>query len=97
MVFARPVSGTTLMSDQPASCDKGHPYSDASFWMGRVTTMIAPGIFGLWADRRFGTNYLGLIGFLVGLTSGITQIVLRQRSLLRKPGKRSGQGGPNES
>ena len=85
------------MSDHPASSDKGPPFSDASFWMGRVTTMIAPGIFGLWADRKFGTTYLGLIGFLVGLTAGITQIVLRSRSMLRKPQKRSGQGGPNET
>jgi hypothetical protein len=87
----------TLMSEEPASSDEGPPFADASFWLGRVATMIAPGIVGLWADQKFGTNYLGLIGFLVGLTSGIAQIVLRFRSLLQNPRKRSGQGGPSKS
>jgi F0F1-type ATP synthase assembly protein I len=76
------------MSDLPASSgDREPPFSEASVWVSRVTTMIAPGLVGIWADRRFGTTYLALVGFLVGLAAGITQIVLGPGSPLRKPRK----------
>jgi hypothetical protein len=73
------------MSADPASGEPEPPYSEASIWLGRVTTMIAPGLVGLWADRQFGTSYLGLIGFVVGLTAGITQLLVGPRSILQKP------------
>jgi len=65
--------------------------------MSRVTTMVAPGFVGLWADHKFGTKSLGLIGFLVGLTAGITQIVLGSRKMMQNPRKKTGQGGPGQS
>lgn len=33
--------------------------------------MVLPGLGGEWLDRRFGTNFLVLVGFAFGLTAGL--------------------------
>jgi hypothetical protein len=52
-------------------------------WVARITTvvieMVAPGLAGQWADRRWGTNFLGLLGFAFGLTLGIWHLVSMSR------------------
>lgn len=44
-------------------------------WVVYVTTaalmMFLPGLAGQWLDGRLGTNFLVLIGFVFGLTSGL--------------------------
>jgi uncharacterized protein YqgC (DUF456 family) len=60
---------------------------EAIEWVARITTvalvMVLPGVGGQWLDHRFGTKYLGLLGFFIGLVLGISTllaIVKRPRS-----------------
>jgi uncharacterized membrane protein (DUF2068 family) len=59
--------------------DDRSPYAIAHEWVSRVTTivgvMLLPGFVGLWLDKRWGTNYLTLSGFAVGLTVSIWQLL----------------------
>ena len=49
--------------------------AEAMEWVARIFAlclmMVMPGIFGQWLDRRFGTSFLVLIGFVFGLTFGV--------------------------
>jgi hypothetical protein len=49
-------------------------------WVGRVLavalTMVLPGIGGSWLDRRWGTNYLALLGFAIGLAAGLMELMV---------------------
>ncbi len=53
-------------------------------WVSRVLAivflMLAPGLFGQWLDARWGTEVLGLLGFAIGLTLGITSLVTMTKS-----------------
>lgn len=90
--------------------DKRPPVAAALEWVSRITTvaleMVLPGIGGQWLDRRWGTNFLGLAGFAVGLTVGIWHLIqmTRPRPPRQSPADttcdRSGaspRGGPNSS
>jgi hypothetical protein len=59
---------------------------DAMHWTSRITMialeMVAPGVVGLWADQRFGTGYLRLLGLLIGVPLGIWHLLRMTR---RKP------------
>jgi hypothetical protein len=48
-------------------------------WVAKITTigleMVLPGIFGLWLDGRWGTQFLGLLGFALGVTVGIWHLL----------------------
>ncbi len=59
--------------------DDRSPYAIAYEWVSRVTTivgeMLLPGFVGLWLDKRWGTNYLTLSGFAVGLTVSIWHLL----------------------
>ena len=48
-------------------------------WVHRITTvvmeMVLPGIFGVWLDKKWGTNFIGLLGFALGLTTAITHLL----------------------
>ena len=53
-----------------------HPMAAAVEWVSRITTValivVLPGFGGLWLDKQWGTSpFLGLLGFALGLTSGI--------------------------
>ena len=56
-----------------------HPVGQAMTWASRATTnaaeMVLPGLAGQWADKRFGTSYLTLIGFGLGLTLALWPLV----------------------
>jgi hypothetical protein len=48
-------------------------------WVSRilaaVVVMAGPGILGAWLDKRWGTGFLALVGFAVGITAGLYYLV----------------------
>jgi hypothetical protein len=49
-------------------------------WVARITgvciQMVAPGLIGLWLDRRIGSVVVfTMLGFVVGITLGVWQLV----------------------
>ena len=52
---------------------------EAMQWVAVLTTiameMVLPGLAGRWLDGRFGTQYLVLVGFALGLTIGIYHLL----------------------
>lgn len=48
-------------------------------WVSRIfavaVVMVLPGLAGQWLDKRLGTGFLALVGFAIGLTSGIAYLV----------------------
>lgn len=65
------------------------PMGLAVEWVAKITTvaleMVLPGIFCLWLDQRWGTSYLGLIGFAVGMTVGIYHLLQMTPRPKRRP------------
>jgi hypothetical protein len=60
-------------------------------WVSRIITvsfeMVLPGLGGKWLDDRWGTNFLALVGFALGLTVGIWHLLQMTRALNSKGGK----------
>jgi F0F1-type ATP synthase assembly protein I len=60
--------------------DQQRQQSLALNWVSRVlaicVVMVLPGIGGGWLDRRFGTGYWTVIGFVFGFASGFTALIL---------------------
>ena len=48
-------------------------------WVAKITTvaleMVLPAALGAWADDRWGTSFLALLGLAVGVTVGIWHLV----------------------
>ena len=55
------------------------PIGIAMGWVAKITTvaleMVLPAAAGAWADDRWGTSYLALLGLAVGVTVGIWHLV----------------------
>ena len=66
------------------SGDRRPPLAVAMEWVSQITTVVAemvlPGLAGQWLDRRWGTKFIGLLGFAVGLTVGIWHLVSMTRA-----------------
>ena len=49
-------------------------------WVARIMAvsliMFVPGLCGQWLDRRFGTGFLTLIGFALGMTVGFYTLLV---------------------
>ena len=45
-----------------------------------VVVMVGPGLAGNWLDQRWGTGFLALAGFALGLTTGIAYLITMTRS-----------------
>ena len=62
-------------------------------WVSQITTVVAemvlPGLAGQWLDRRWGTDFLTLVGFALGLTVGIWHLIAMTRSKTRGSDKDS--------
>jgi cellobiose-specific phosphotransferase system component IIC len=60
------------------------PLAIALEWVSKVTTvaleMVVPGIIGAWMDRRWGTNFITLIGLACGVSVGIWHLLVLTRS-----------------
>lgn len=48
-------------------------------WVSRITTvageMVVPAVIGAWLDYRWGTNFLTLIGLLIGVPLGLWHLI----------------------
>jgi hypothetical protein len=76
----------------------------ALHWVSRIFAtalmMVLPGVGGQWLDRRWGTRFIGLTGFAVGLVGGVAYLIAstrqsdaaRRRGAGQAPGER-GQAG----
>jgi hypothetical protein len=81
------------MAETPG--DDRPPLAVAMIWVSQITTiaaeMVLPGLAGQWLDKRWGTNFLVLVGFALGLTTGIWHLIAMTRprssgGSSRKPG-----------
>ena len=56
-----------------------HPLAEAMEWVAILTTialeMVLPGLAGQWLDRRLGTRFLVLVGFVLGLSVGMWHLL----------------------
>ena len=63
------------MADSPPQ----HPMALAMQWVARITAaglmMVLPGLAGQWCDGWFGTGFLALGGFAVGIAVSIVYLV----------------------
>jgi hypothetical protein len=61
-----------------------HPMAIAMQWVARVFAatlmMILPGLGGHWLDRRWGIGFLGLAGFVLGLSGGVAYLIAVTRA-----------------
>ena len=64
----------------------------ATEWVSRVlaicVVMVLPGLGGQWLDKRYGTSFWTLTGFVFGFVSGFTALIL----LVKRD-----DGGPKQS
>jgi hypothetical protein len=76
--------------------DKRPPMAVAMQWVSQITTvvleMILPGVGGQWLDAKWGTSFLGLAGFALGLSVGVWHLVAmtRPRTPSNFPGDQQG-------
>ena len=73
--------------------DRRPPLAVAMEWVSQITTVVAemvlPGLAGQWLDQRWGTKFIGLLGFALGLTVGIWHLLAMTRA--RNPGPSRGR------
>lgn len=66
-------------------------------WVAKITTvgleMVLPGLAGRWLDAQFGTEFLVLLGFGLGLVAGISHLLLMTGAL----GRKNDRGKPPDS
>ena len=69
--------------DNKATGDPRPPLAVAVEWVSQITTVVAemvlPGLAGQWLDNRWGTSFLTLVGFALGLTVGIWHLIVMTR------------------
>jgi len=57
-------------------------------WVARITTvsleMVLPGIAGQWLDERWGTGFLALLGFAIGIPVSIWHLLIMTRTVGQK-------------
>ena len=65
------------------------PMAVAIEWAGRVMgvafVMILPGLLGQWLDKRLGTKFLTLLGFGLGMTAGISGLLVMTKQPPKQP------------
>ena len=63
---------------QPSG-DKRPPMAVAMQWVSQITTivmeMVLPGLAGQWLDNRWGTKFLALAGFGIGMATAIWHLI----------------------
>jgi hypothetical protein len=86
------------MIEDPASGRRreGAEFAEATLWISRITSTIAPGLLGLWLDDRFGTRYWALVGLVLGLTSGILHFTQATKGVFKRPVDRRSANPPTE-
>jgi hypothetical protein len=60
-------------------------------WVAKITTvsleMVLPGLGGVWLDKQWGTSFLGLAGFVLGLIVGVWHLL----QMVPKPRRKTDQ------
>lgn len=55
------------------------PMAVAMQWLSQITTvvmeMLLPGLAGHWLDNRWGTSFIALLGFGLGITVAIMHLI----------------------
>ena len=71
-----------------------HPMALAIEWVSKITTialeMVLPGLLGTWLDKRWGTSFLALAGFALGITVAIWHLLKMTNSGNKKRPPRDG-------
>ena len=66
-------------------------------WVSRIlavaAVMVLPGLAGQWLDKRWGTGFVGMIGFALGLVLGMAYLLTMTKQPPRGPSGKS----PHES
>jgi len=79
----------------PDDQNKRSPAAIGYEWVSRVTTvcleMVLPGIGGQWLDERWGTNFLALLGLVIGVTVGITHLLAMTKQAERSKKEKKSQ------
>ena len=74
------------MSNSP---DRRPPMTVALEWVSRVmavvVVMVGPGLLGNWLDNRWGTGFLTVLGFAVGLTVGTAYLLALTKASSKRP------------
>jgi hypothetical protein len=72
------------------------PMAMALVWVSRITTvgfeMVLPGLAGHWLDRQFGTGYLAVLGFVLGMIGGMWHLIR-----MTSPSSRPDRPGQDDS
>ena len=70
-------------------------------WAARVFAAVAmmclPGLGGQWLDKRWGTGFLALSGFAIGLVGGMAYLIRATQSLDRQRKSRPNNDGVDDS
>lgn len=71
------------------SPENQHPFAVAMEWVAKITTvaleMVLPGILGSWLDQKWGTGFLALVGFGLGVSVAIWHLIVMTRIPPRTP------------
>lgn len=62
-----------------------------------VGVMVVPGLLGQWLDRKWGTGYLALLGFLLGIPCGIYYLMEVSGALPYRRGRSSQKNKTSDS
>src|SRR6266852_6376359 len=77
--------------------DPRPPLAVAMEWVSQITTVVAemvlPGLAGQWLDKRWGTRFLTLTGFALGVSVGIWHLVAMTRPRTAGQQTKSSQSG----
>ena len=69
-------------------------------WVSRIMTvvleMVLPGLAGQWLDEQWGTGFLALLGFALGITFAIWHLLVMTGSIRRKTKRRSSEKDSDE-
>jgi hypothetical protein len=70
-------------------------------WVSRITVialeMVLPGIAGDWLDKRWGTSFLALVGFGLGITLGMWHLLVISKASTRRDSKHRESGSAKDS
>ena len=77
--------------------DEPLPMAAAMEWVSRILAisveMVLPGIVGGWLGKRWGIDWLGLVGIALGVVLGMTHLLVMTKAMNR----RNAAGGPPQS
>jgi len=64
----------------------------AYIWVSRIFSicgeMVLPGILGYWLDQYWGTKFIAILGFMLGLTLGMVHLIQIANKSNKKPSQR---------